>query len=165
MDFLVAINPGGNWKPKRWPKENFARLADELVKRFDAKIIITGSRTDLRLAQDIASMMEAKPIITCGKTSLKELACIFRKVDIVVANDSGPMHIGVSMKAKTIALFGPTSPEITGPIGKGLYVVLHKKVDCEIPCYDLSCINYRCMKAITVEEVIEAVEKLRAEKV
>ena len=159
-DFLVVINPGGNWEPKRWPKENFAKLADELVKRVGAKVIITGSKKDIALAEDISSMAKAKPILICGETSLKELASVFERANIVIANDSGPMHIAVSMRAKTIALFGPTSPEITGPIGKGRYLVLQKQTDCEIPCYDLSCADYKCMNAIKVEDLIEAVGRI-----
>lgn len=159
-NFLVAINPGGNWEPKRWPKDRFAKLANELVEKFHAKIIITGSKRDSKLAEDIASMMATKPVITCGRTSIKDLAAVFEKVNIVIANDSGPMHIAVSVGAKTIALFGPTIPEITGPIGRDRYIVLQKKIGCEIPCYDLSCSDYRCMKEIAVEDVLEAVGKL-----
>lgn len=159
-DVLIAINPGGNWEPKRWPKENFAALADKLTERINAKIIITGAKKDLPLAETISSAMRAKPVIACGKTSLKELASIFERANLVIANDSGPMHISVSMGTSTIALFGPTSPKITGPLGKGRFVVLQEGVDCEIPCYDLSCGDYRCMEAITVQNVVEVAERL-----
>lgn len=159
-DFLIAINPGGNWDPKRWPKENFAKLADELIKRFNAKIVLTGARKDVALTNDISSLMKTRPIIACGKTTLKELAAIFEKARFVISNDSGPMHVAVSMGAKTIALFGPTSPQITGPIGKGRYVVLQKDVGCEIPCYDLSCVDYKCMEVVRVEDVLKAADKL-----
>ncbi len=159
-EFLAVLNPGGNWDPKRWAKENFAQLADALTKRFGAKIVITGAKKDIPLAQAISKMAGGRPIIACGKTTLKELAAIFERANIVIANDSGPMHISVAVGAKTVALFGPTDPRITGPVGKGRYAVLHKNENCEVPCYNLGCTEYRCMKEIKVEDVLNAAEAI-----
>jgi heptosyltransferase-2 len=156
-DFLAIINPGANWPLKRWPKENFARLADGLIKRYQAKVIITGAKSDLRLARNIASLMKNQPLILCGQTSLGELAALMGKATVVISNDSGPLHIAVSQKAKVICLFGPTSPEVTGPSGSGDYTVIQKDVGCPTPCYQLGCKDNRCMKAITVDDVLEAV--------
>ena len=79
---------------------------------------------------------------------------------IFIAADTGPMHIAVAMKASTIALFGPTSKDITGPIGKGRYIVIHRDIGCEVPCYELACTDNKCLKAITVEGVLKAAEEL-----
>jgi lipopolysaccharide heptosyltransferase II len=159
-DKIIAINPGGNWDPKRWPRENFARAADEIADRFNAKIVITGAKKDIPLAQAIGTLMNRRPAIVCGKTTLRETAAIFEKAALVVSNDSGPLHIAVAMGAATVAIFGPTSPKITGPIGLGRFIVLHEEVGCEIPCYDLSCAEYRCMEAIRPSDVLEAAQKL-----
>ncbi|MBI4335283.1 MAG: lipopolysaccharide heptosyltransferase II [Candidatus Omnitrophica bacterium] len=159
-DTVIAVNPGGNWNPKRWPAEKFSRLADALGREFNAKIVITGAAKDLGLTEDISSRMAARPVVACGRTSLKELASIFALADLVIANDSGPMHIAVSQGADTIALFGPTSPNITGPIGRGRYIVLKEDTGCEIPCYNFSCAEYKCMEAIKVEDVVAAARKL-----
>jgi len=161
-DAVIAINPGGNWEPKRWPAEMFAGLADMLQKRFKAKIVITGAKKDVRLAEYISSRMEQKPVILCGKTSLKELGALFERATLAISGDSGPLHIAVSMGTRAIALFGPTLPQITGPIGKSPFVILQGRVDCEVPCYDLSCRDYRCMKDIKVQDVLKASEKLMA---
>jgi len=64
------------------------------------------------------------------------------------------------MKADTIALFGPTSPELTGPYGGDNYKVIFKKGDCDVPCYDVTCAVNRCMEAISVEDVLTAAEKV-----
>lgn len=160
-DFLVVINPAGNWSLKRWPKENFAKLCDRLIKDYNARVIITGAASDLKLGQDIASLMQSQPIIFCGKTTLGQLAALMGRVSLVISNDSGPMHIAVSQGAKVIALFGPTSAKITGPYGKGNYLVIQKDIDCEVPCYNLDCNDNRCMKAISVEDVLEKVIALR----
>ncbi|MDD5136731.1 MAG: lipopolysaccharide heptosyltransferase II [Candidatus Omnitrophica bacterium] len=160
-DRIVVLCPGGNWDPKRWPKENFAALADTLAKEYGVRIVISGARKDLRLAEEIRGMMKAKPIIIAGRMTLKELGALFLHAGLVIANDSGPMHLAVAMKARTIALFGPTSPAITGPYGEGRYKVISKNDTCDIPCYDVTCRDNRCMAAIKVEDVLkEAKEAL-----
>lgn len=157
--FLVVVNPGGNWNLKRWPKENFAKVCDSLIRKYQARIIITGAKGDIGLAQDIAALMQNRPTILCGRTTLGQLAALMARVDLVISNDSGPMHIAVSQKTKAICLFGPTSPKITGPYGNADFTVIHKDVGCEVPCYQLNCNDNRCMKAITVEDVLQAVKR------
>jgi len=111
------------------------------------------------LVEEIRSMMKSVPVVSCGITTLKELAALLERADLVIANDSGPMHLAVAMKSNVIALFGPTSPGLTGPYGKGSYNILWKTEGCEVPCYDVTCIDNRCMKLITVEEVFQESEK------
>lgn len=158
-DKIVILCPGGNWDPKRWPKENFARLADELADKFGARIIISGAAKEVRLAEEIKNMMKYAPVIICGKTTLKQLAVIFEKARLVIANDTGTMHLAVAMKARTIALFGPTSPKITGPYGEGDYRIIFKNEACDVPCYDVACKDNRCMAAIKVEDVVKEAEE------
>jgi len=153
-DFLVVLCPGGNWNPKRWPQESFAKLGDALIEKFKAKIAISGASKDIGLAEKIGGMMNHPPVITCGKTSLKTLGALLERANLVVANDTGPMHLAVSMKTKVIALFGPTDPKITGPYGRGTYTVISRNETCEVPCYDLSCKDNSCMAAISVEDVL-----------
>ncbi|MDP6686091.1 MAG: lipopolysaccharide heptosyltransferase II [Candidatus Omnitrophota bacterium] len=156
---FIVINPGGNWDLKRWPKEKFAKLGDAISRKFNIRIILTGADKDIQLCKSISKAMKNKPIVCCGKTNLKTLGAIFQKAKWVIANDSGPMHIAAAVKTPVIALFGPTSPDVTGPYGDGVYRVLHKEPepDCEIPCYNLECEDNKCMKAIDVEDVLEAI--------
>lgn len=157
---LVVLCPAGNWPPKRWPAENFARLADELSETSGVRIAIAASGKDLKLAEDIRSVMAAVPVMASGRTSLKQLAALLERADLVVANDTGPMHMAVAVGAKTIALFGPTSPRLTGPYGKGSYRVISKDISCDIPCYDLSCKDHRCMSSIKVEDVLKEAKEM-----
>lgn len=161
-DFLVAICPGGNWDPKRWPKENFARLSDILIERFGAKVVISGAKKDIKLAEAIKALMKGKAITACGETTLKQLGALLEMADLVIANDTGPMHIASAMKTKLIALFGPTSPDITGPYGGGDCRVIFKNFSCEAPCYDVACNDNRCMAEIAVEDVLKEVEDMSA---
>ena len=153
---FIAINPGGNWDLKRWPAENFAELGDEIFTRLGTKVVVTGAEKDIGMCKNIAGSMKNRPALLCGKTELKTLGAVFKRAKWVISNDSGPMHIAVAVKTPVIALFGPTSPEVTGPYGDSRYKILHKRVDCEIPCYNLSCKDNRCMVSISVEDVLGA---------
>lgn len=157
---IAAFNPGGNWGPKRWPAANFAALGDGIADKYDCDIIITGAANDAELAGHIAALMRNKPIILCGRTTIRRLAGVFERVALVVSGDSGPMHIAVAVGANVIAIFGPTSPAVTGPYGRGKYTVLRGDVTCDIPCYDASCRDNRCMKAVNPHVVLKAIEEL-----
>jgi ADP-heptose:LPS heptosyltransferase len=157
-EFFV-INPGGNWLPKRWPKQRYAQLCRHLSIIYNKKIVITGAEKDIELAEEIIAQSGNFVISICGKTNLKELGAVMARASVVISNDSGPMHIAVSQRTPTIAIFGPTYPAITGPYGSSDYIVLHKWHDCKIPCY-ATCDNYRCMEAVTVDDVLGAIEQL-----
>lgn len=163
-DILIVLCPGGNWDPKRWPRENFAKLGDMLIEKIGAKIIISGAKKDAMLAEEISNAMKNKPAVSCGKTTLKELGALLERANLVIANDTGPMHIAVAMKTNVIALFGPTSPALTGPYGQGSYRIISNYNECEIPCYDVSCTDNRCMAVITVEDVFKEAEDMLMHK-
>ncbi|MDP3790624.1 MAG: lipopolysaccharide heptosyltransferase II [Candidatus Omnitrophota bacterium] len=159
-DLLIVLCPGGNWNPKRWPRENFAQLADIFIERLNAKVVISGAKKDIALAEDIGRSMKNRPVISCGKTDLKGLGALMERANLVVANDTGPMHIAVAMKSNVIALFGPTSAGLTGPYGKGSYNVISKNEECDVPCYDMTCTDNRCMALIKPEDVFKEALKL-----
>ena len=159
-DLLVVMNPGANWPPKRWSEENIANLSDLLITTYGAKIVISGEKKDVACAARIRNKMKKTPVILAGKTNLKELGALMERANFVISGDSGPMHIAASMKSNVIALFGPTSPSFTGPYGRGNYRVIRKGADCETPCYDLACTTYRCMEAITVNDVLQVFKEM-----
>ena len=158
---LVVMHPVGNWLPKRWPKENFAKLADELIDRFKVTVIFSGSPKERNIVGDILKLMKNKAINLTGKTSLKQLGALFTKADLVVSADSGPLHIATALNRPIVALFGPTSKDITGPLTHRDTVLLQKEVGCVIPCYKQNCSDNRCMKQISVQDVINSIEEKR----
>jgi len=160
---MVAINPGGNWEAKRWPSERFVELARRLLDEFkDIEIMITGAEKDLKLIKGMMEEIDSKRCYTtAGKTGLNELAALFKKCDLVVSADSGPLHLASANGVTTIGLFGPTAKKITGPRGRGRNIVISKVVDCQVPCYEKECgRNYECMKEITVDEVFLTAQKI-----
>ncbi len=159
-DFLVAINPGGNWFPKRWPKEYWAALAERLIAEFGAKIIISGGHQDIKLVQEIQGLMKEKTLSSCGAFNLKQLGALAKQSDLFITSDTGPLHIANAAGAKKIiAIFGPTSPSITGPYPADNVVILQKDIGCKIPCYVSGCKDNRCMKAISVDVGGERIKK------
>ncbi|MFH1846390.1 MAG: lipopolysaccharide heptosyltransferase II [Candidatus Omnitrophota bacterium] len=157
---MVAVNPGGNWDAKRWPEENFRELVSRILKRFDdVEVVITGAKKDVHLANELAGAGENnRCYAVAGKTGLNELADIFRRCELVISADSGPLHLASAVGATTIGLFGPTSSVITGPRGKGKNIVIHKDCSCGIPCYKEDCDkDFVCMRAISVDEVFDEV--------
>ena len=100
--------------------------------------------------------MGANSINLAGQTTLLELACIFKKAQLVVTTDSGPMHLACAVGTPVVALFGPTDPARTGPYGAG-----HTIIRADLPCshYFLKdCLTIQCMKNITPELVFAVVE-------
>ena len=140
---VIALNPGANWEPKRWPEEYFAEFADQLSESNHYSFIITGAGKDIPLAEKIVNTCKkAKPVSLCGKTTMDELGAVFSRCDCVITGDSGPMHIASSVGARVIALFGPTDSRSTAPRGKGKTRILSEST----------------MQAIRPEQVVKAVE-------
>ncbi len=161
---MVVLNPGGNWNAKRWPKENFIELGQRLLSEFSfLEIAVTGSRKDVRLAQEIVRELdEARSYSLAGKTDLSGLAAVFAKSVLVVSADSGPLHLASCVGTPTVGVFGPTSPEITGPRGKGTDIVIscRKEITCKVPCYESECHkDHECMRKIKPERVFAACRK------
>ncbi|MFH0877408.1 MAG: lipopolysaccharide heptosyltransferase II [Candidatus Omnitrophota bacterium] len=158
---LVVLHVAGNWRLKLWPVGHFAVLADQLSERFGTRVVISGSVKDEPIALDVASRCRHKPLVACGQTNLKQLGALFQRSDMVVSADSGPMHVSVAVGARTLCLFGPTSSEITGPLGRGEFrIVRGPQIPCVIPCYNLECADNICMSQISVQQVLEEIEHL-----
>lgn len=161
-DFMVLMHVGGNWPLKRWPVENFIRLSDILSEKLKAKVVICGGASEQDLGDKILARAAHKPVLLIGQTSFRELAALMKCVNIVVSADSGPLHIASSVGTSVVGLFGPTHPDVTGPRGLGKKYILHPKVGCNIkPCYHDKCQDNICMKAISVKDVVEQIEKER----
>jgi len=158
-DGYIVLNPGANWPPKRWPEENFADLAEKLIKKYNIKVVISGGEDDLAKALRIQDLTPQRLVITCGRTTLKQLGSLFERAKVIISADTGPLHLARAVGAKVIALFGPTSHDLTGPYGDGIYSIIHKNVRCKVPCYEVNCKDNRCMKAITVKDVMKEIEK------
>jgi heptosyltransferase-2 len=154
--YLIGIAPGAAFGPaKRWLPERFGALADRLIGALGADVLIFGSEAEKPLAEEIAHAMKHTPIVLAGETSLRELLSLMAGCRLMVANDSGPMHLAAAMGIPLIAIFGSTDERATGPLGTRVRIV-RKPVECS-PCGRRECpIDFRCMNDLSVEEVYRA---------
>ena len=155
---FAVLNPGGNWSPKRWPADRFARLAGLLYENLGLEIVVTGSLKDKRIAQEIKKKASCDVRVMAGETTLEELGALIQAAELFVSNDSGPMHLAAALGTSLIALFGPTSSKITGPVGPGRIVVLQKDIGMPVPNPDPMLRDMRYMEAIEVPEVLRAAQ-------
>ena len=153
---LIALNPGASFGPaKRWFPERYAALADRLVQEADAEVLLLGSTSEAAIARQISNQMSQKANNLVGRTALPALIGIISRCQLVVGNDSGPMHLAAALGIPQVAIFGSTDEKATGPFNPKA-VVLHKHVECS-PCLLRECpIDLRCFDRIQVEEVMEA---------
>ena len=159
---LVAINPGANWLPKRWPVECFRQLAHQLVRRYGVQVAITGSKEDETLGEVIMNGDGAHSSIVslCGKTTLCELGAFFSLCRLLVSNDSGPLHIGAGVGTNVLGIFGPTDPTLTGPLGRGRNVVVHYVPDgARVPWYGKNFPFGNWLEHISVDHVLKTIER------
>ena len=152
---IVAINPMAKWQSKLWYSERFITVADRLISEFNCDVVFTGGKEDKLYVDKIINGMTHQAINIAGRISLRKLAFLYTKINILITTDTGPMHIAAAMKCPVIALFGPTAPWRTGPYGAG-HISLRSEIHCS-PCYKRTCDSMLCMSDITAEKVIEAV--------
>jgi lipopolysaccharide heptosyltransferase II len=155
---LVAINPAAKWETKLWSNLKFAKLADTLIQQYGANVVFTGSSEDRARVQDIISAMEGKAANLAGETTLRTLAALYEKTGFLVSTDTGPMHIASAVGTPVVALFGPTAPWRTGPFGPD-HQIIRVGTECS-PCFKRQCRAIRCMEEISVEHVLDGVQKL-----
>jgi lipopolysaccharide heptosyltransferase II len=158
----IALQPGARWDNKRWPAEYFARLVSALASRFpEARFAIFGSKDDQPLGEVIARAEPSRCLNLCGATSLPEMIEGIRRCELMVTNDTGPMHAAAALGKPIIGLFGPTEPRRTGPYGQ-LANVLRLDLPCS-PCLKSTCHFEKpneCLRALTPEMVEAQVIKI-----
>lgn len=162
-DPVVALNPRARWPTKLWGEERFARLGEMLARGCGAKILVTGSLSDLPLANRLASRMDPAPFVLAGRTDLRLLIALLKRIDLLVTLDSGPMHLAAALGTPLVALFGPTDPRLNGPYGSEA-VVLRVSLPCS-PCLKRRCQireDRLCMRSISEEEVAAAASAILA---
>jgi lipopolysaccharide heptosyltransferase II len=156
---IVAINPVAKWETKLWSNQKFSELADRMIEKFNAQIIFTGSSGDREIVTEIISNMKHESHDFSGLTSLRTLAALYKKIDFLVSTDTGPMHLSAALGTPVVALFGPTAPWRTGPFGP-IHQVIRSDLKCS-PCFKRTCETKECMKQISVDQVMDGINKLK----
>ncbi|UCH36178.1 MAG: glycosyltransferase [Armatimonadota bacterium] len=156
---VIAPAASGRQRYKGWYPARFAEVGDYLHERWRTTVVLVGAPGEAVEVSRVASAMSARAVNLTGETSTGELAAILERADLLVGVDSGPVHLAAAMGTPVVVLFGPTDPSRTAPQGEG-HEVVTAGLDCG-PCTK-PCATMECMKAITVELVTAAVDKVFA---
>ena len=156
-----GLSPGAEYGPaKRWPAERFVAAARSLREKTQCRWLVVGGAGDRALGEmigrDIARATGEPPLNLAGQTSLRELAAALKICDLVLTNDTGPMHLAAAVGTPVTAIFGSTSPELTGPIFFPHAEVARGRAPCA-PCFRRECpIDLRYLRGIETEQVVAA---------
>jgi lipopolysaccharide heptosyltransferase II len=161
----IGLCPGAEYGPaKRWLPERFAEVAAKISAQSSAQWLLFGTKNDAAIGDQIAGAINDHCVNRIGQTTLDELINELRECRLLLTNDTGTMHLAALLGVPVVAIFGSTEPRLTGPLGNG-HVVLRHHVECS-PCFLRKCpIDFRCMKAVSTQEVVDAVLSILANKV
>jgi lipopolysaccharide heptosyltransferase II len=155
-EIVLGLCPGAEYGPaKRWLPERFAEAAAAISAESKAKWILFGTKNDQAIGETIATALGEKCTNRIGQTTLDQLIEELRDCRALLTNDTGTMHLAALLRVPVVAIFGSTEPALTGPLGNRHTVIRHH-VECS-PCFLRECpIDFRCMKQISVPEVVKA---------
>lgn len=164
---IILLNPNASdiVPLRRWPLENYTELAKLLLQHEGVCIIITGIESERKDVDIICDAVSHERCINfAGKTTFFELIDLYNIADVLITNDSGPVHFSSMTDIKTFAFFGPETPKLYGPLGKNCRV-FYSNYACS-PCVSAfnhrksPCSDNKCLKAISVMEVYNEVKQI-----
>jgi lipopolysaccharide heptosyltransferase II len=156
----IGLCPGAEYGPaKRWLPERFAEVAVAVSAQRPVQWVLFGTSGDAEIGATIEASADPNCINRIGKTTMNELIAELSECALLLTNDTGTMHLATILAVPVVAVFGSTEPYLTGPLGSARHVIRHQ-VECS-PCFLRECpIDFRCMKAVTVDEVVQSVSSL-----
>jgi heptosyltransferase-2 len=160
-DRLVGFAPGAAYgSAKRWPPEHVAGAIAGVTGR-GARAVLVGAAADREIVRAIQSALDpavrASVVDLVGRTDVATLMAVLARCAVVVANDSGAMHVASAVGRRVVAIFGPTDERATAPMGP--HTLVRHDVFCR-PCLLRACpIDHRCLRRIDAADVIEAVAR------
>ena len=162
---VVVLHPGASSPSKRWMAQRFAQLADRLIQKRGLRLVVICGPQDVATGRAVLQAMHSRGIDACGKLSLREVGSLLKRSCLLISNDSGPVHAAVGVGTPVISIFGRSQPGLSQnrwrPLGPR-DVALQKDVGCVVCLADDCQIDFECLKALSVDEVFEAAEKLLA---
>lgn len=158
---IAVIHPITSWKSKNWPLGSYSLLCDRLIEKNDCQVLFTGSDVDIEKIDLITKKMENKALNLAGKINLRELAELYKRADIFIGGDTGPMHIAAAVDCPVVVIMGPTDAERNGPYGENNVVIRNEELSC-LNCWKRECPlgHNDCMKKLQPDIVLEAVRTI-----
>ena len=157
----MHVGSGDNFIGRRWPQENFARLADRLIQEYHAQVVFTGTSKEKSLIESTIALIHDPVINACNKFGVRAFAAFIQACDLFFSNDTSAVHLASAVKAPIAAFYGPNTPVLYGPLSQPQFV-FYKQLPCS-PCITNTnaktsfCRIPVCIRNITVEEVIATI--------
>jgi len=160
-DTVIGLQLGAASRYKIWPLQNFIELGRKLLSWDPGlRVILTGSKQEQDICRQAARRIEGGALSVAGEISLRQLRSLIKRMDVLVTNDTGMMHMAIALQTPTASLFCPTDHLGVGAVqDPGLHKIIHAKRPCD-PCTTKKCMVPVCMELITVDEVYHSVREL-----
>jgi lipopolysaccharide heptosyltransferase II len=161
---LIVVHPGCSMPARTYPPELFVQAIDALVARRGARVALSGAAGERPLAEQIHARLapeaQAATTVLAGELAFEEFCALIAHADLVLTNNTGPMHMAAALKTPVVALFALTNP----PEQWGPWRVPHRLLYHEVPCrlcYSRVCpTDHACLRMIGPEAVADAAEEL-----
>jgi len=163
---IIGVQPGTSlaMRWKQWPVERYRAVIERLlVEMRDSQIVLFGSPSEAEMIEEIAHGLGSRVFVAAGKTTVKQVAALIERCDMLVCNDSGLMHAAVAVGTPVVAVYGPTDIRRTAPLG-AMHRVIRHELPCS-PCFKLEgddqvhlCPHHDCLMTITPDEVYQVIK-------
>ena len=159
----VVLHPGATAASRRYPAENFAKVAQTLISTYGFQIVFTGTKPEIQLVETIQECMNTNSFSLAGKLDLSELCALIAIAPLLITNNTGPAHIAVSVNTPVVDLYALTNPQHTP--WKVPQRLLFHDVPCKF-CYKSICPvgHHNCLRLVDPQSVIEAAVSLFGSK-
>lgn len=147
----LAVGVGARWLTKRWPPEHFAAVADQATRAFGGTVVLVGAPDEAELSARTAALLACPKVDLAGKTTLPQLVAILSLCDIMLANDTGPLHLAVALGLPVVAPYTCTKVNRTGPYRQDAHAI-ESRIWCQ-GSYLKKCDRLECMAELTPERV------------
>lgn len=158
-EIVVGVFPGASWSAKRWPVDRVVQTLERLMETQKIRAVIFEGPKEVGVSAEVVSRLSSGTsarVVTATGFTLEALGALMRRCRVLLTNDAAPMHLAVAMNLPTVAVFGPGDAKVWFPYGAP-HVALQRNEGC---CQRNECMSDQaCMKAVTVDEVVNALEQ------
>ncbi len=157
---LILLHPGATDSFRRWPKKNYIELGNRLVQQLNCHLLISGGKEEKKLIEQVSANVTGS-IVLDPPLPLRTFAALIKKCDLLITNDTGPLHLAIATKTKTIGIFLPADPNLTGPLQAEHCFVISQPPPCT-PCLKRKCLHPSCWEKINVDVVFKKAKNILA---
>jgi len=160
---VIVVHAGASDPSKRWPEDRFAGLIDKFKQKFKCRIILIGDESLIEVSERIISISNNIVTDMTGKTDISQIISLLKRCDLLISNDSGPVHIAAALKTPVISIFTRNQPGINperwGPLGESSRTLKVPFSD-EISYEKAGEIDEKYRNFIQINDVLEAVDSI-----